>query len=212
MAETYDPARTAVLLVDPYNDFLSEGGKIWPRLKRVADEVGLLDHMRAVIAGARQSGVRVVFVPHRRWQPGDYEDWLCPSPNQRIAMVEHDFAQDSWGGRFHPDLQRHPDDLVAYEHWSSNGFADTDLDLQLRQRGITHVIGIGVLANTCIECTSRGAAERGYHVTLVRDATAAFKPEMMQAALEFNGPTYANAILATSELLAALPEARPAVR
>src|SRR5262245_57393831 len=160
MAATYDPARTAVLLVDPYNDFLSEGGKIWPRLVGVANEVGLLDHMRAVVAGARQSGVRVVFVPDRRWQPGDCEDWICPSTNHRIAIVDHDSALHSCGGQPHPDLQPHADDLVSYAHWSSNGFADTDLDLQLRQRGITHVIGIGVLANTCIECTSRAAAER----------------------------------------------------
>jgi nicotinamidase-related amidase len=212
MVETYDPAHTAVLLVDPYNDFLSEGGKSWPRLERVAHEVGLLDHMRAVIAGARQAGVRVVFVPHRRWQPGDYEDWMHPSPSQRSIMAHQNFARDSWGGEFHPDFQPHSDDVLAYEHWSSDGFADTDLDLQLRQRGITHVIAIGVLANTCIECTSRAASERGYHVTLVRDATAAFQPEMMQAAHEFNGPTYANAILAASELLGALPTVQPAAR
>ena len=49
----YEPSRTALLLVDPYNDFLSDGGKIWPMVKDVADEVGLLDHLRAVVAGAR---------------------------------------------------------------------------------------------------------------------------------------------------------------
>ena len=41
---SYDPSTTAVLLVDPYNDFLSDGGKLWPRVKGIADEVGLLDH------------------------------------------------------------------------------------------------------------------------------------------------------------------------
>ena len=44
----YDPRRTALLLVDPYNDFLAEGGEMWPMVKSVADEVGLLDHLRAV--------------------------------------------------------------------------------------------------------------------------------------------------------------------
>jgi hypothetical protein len=37
----YDKATTALLFVDPYNDFLSEGGKVWPRLKDIAIEVGL---------------------------------------------------------------------------------------------------------------------------------------------------------------------------
>jgi nicotinamidase-related amidase len=49
--------------------------------------------------------------------------------------------------------------------------------------------------------------ELGYHVTLVRDATAAFGREMMHASHDLNGPTYAHAILATSELIAALPPA-----
>jgi len=49
--------------------------------------------------------------------------------------------------------------------------------------------------------------ELGYHVTLVRDATAAFTKERMHAAHELTGPTYAHAILKTSELIAALPSA-----
>ncbi len=48
--------------------------------------------------------------------------------------------------------------------------------------------------------------ELRYHVTLVRDATAAFTKEMMHAAHELNGPTFAHAILTTAELIAALPE------
>jgi nicotinamidase-related amidase len=46
--------------------------------------------------------------------------------------------------------------------------------------------------------------ELGYHVTLVKDATAAFSREMMHAAHELNGPTFAHAILTTQELLAGL--------
>ncbi|SRR5258705_7586604 len=47
--------------------------------------------------------------------------------------------------------------------------------------------------------------ELGYHVTLIKDATAAFDKEGMQAAHEVNGPRFAHAILTTEELLALLP-------
>jgi nicotinamidase-related amidase len=60
---SYEISRTGVLLVDPYNDFLSEGGKTWPRLKEVAESVGLLDHLRAVVTAARDAGIRVFIVP-----------------------------------------------------------------------------------------------------------------------------------------------------
>jgi nicotinamidase-related amidase len=46
--------------------------------------------------------------------------------------------------------------------------------------------------------------ELGYHVTLVRDATAAASAEAMRCAHEINGPTYAHAIVTTAELIAAL--------
>ncbi|MFI2206485.1 isochorismatase family cysteine hydrolase [Streptomyces sp. NPDC020192] len=203
MSDTYDPCHTAVLLVDPFNDFLSEGGKVWPHLEPVATKVGLLDHLRSVVATARENDVRVMFVPHRRWEPGDYDDWDFPSPSQLKIQKMHHFARGSWGGSFHDDFQPQPGEVVVHEHWGSSGFANTDLDFLLKQHGITHVVLVGLLANTCIEATARFAQELGYHVTLVRDATAALGPEMMHAAHELNGPTFAHAIVTTHEVTAA---------
>ena len=79
----------------------------------------------------------------------------------------------------------------------------------MRQRGVTHVIVVGLLANTCIESTARYAMELGYHVTLICDATAAFTKEMMHAAHELNGPTFAHQILTTAALIEALPKSVP---
>jgi nicotinamidase-related amidase len=72
---TYDPKITAVLLVDPYNDFLSEGGKLWSRTKAIAEEVGLLNNLRAIMRAAREDGLGIFFVPHRRWEPLQYKGW-----------------------------------------------------------------------------------------------------------------------------------------
>jgi nicotinamidase-related amidase len=201
---TYPADRTAYLLVDPYNDFLSEGGKVYPMIERVANEVGLLDNLRKLDREVRKQGVPVFFVPHRRWEPGDYEGWSHPNPNQMKVFQRHHFARGEWGGEWHPDFTPKAGDTIVQEHWGSSGFANTDLDFRLKQKGITHVIVAGLLANTCIECTARYASEMGYHVTLVRDATAAFKPEMMHSAHELNGPTFAHSIVTTDELVANL--------
>jgi nicotinamidase-related amidase len=200
----YPKGRTALLLVDPYNDFLSEGGKSYPKLKPIADEVGLLDNLRSLDRAIRDAGIQVAIVPHRRWEPGDYENWDHPNPSQRNIMLGHHFARGEWGGEWHPDFVPRPGDIVAQEHWGQSGFANTDLDMKLKQYGITHVIVVGLLANTCIESTARFAMELGYHVTLVRDATAAFGHEQMHAAHEINGPVFAHAILNTSEVIGAL--------
>ena len=204
----YPHERTALLLVDPYNDFLSEGGKSYTHLKEVADEVGLLDNLRRLDRAVRAAGIQVAIVPHRRWEPGDYERWDHPNPTQQKIMRGHHFARGEWGGEWHPDFAPKPGDIVAQEHWGQSGFANTDLDMRLKQKGITHVVVVGLLANTCIESTARFAMELGYHVTLVRDATAAFAREMMHAAHALNGPTFAHAILTTAEVVAALPKAQ----
>ncbi|MEZ2442297.1 cysteine hydrolase family protein [Chitinophaga sp. RCC_12] len=204
-ALTYQREKTALLFIDPYNDFLSEGGKIWPRVKEVAEANHLLDNLRTIVSAVRQAGVQVFIVPHKRWEPGDYQHWKYPNPTQVGIMERHSFAKGEWGGEWHPDFAPQEGDIIAGEHWAQSGFANTDLDMLLRQHGITHVIAIGLLANTCVESTCRYAMELGYHVTLVKDATAAFTPEMMHAAHVLNGPAYAHAIVTTSELIKALP-------
>jgi nicotinamidase-related amidase len=203
---TYDPKSTAVLLVDPYNDFLSEGGKLFPRAKAIAEGVGLLENLRTIMRAAREAGLGIFFVPHRRSEPGQYDGWKYPTPYQLAGHESQIFAKDTWGGTFHDDFQPLPGDVIVVEHWRSSGFPNTDLDYQLRRHGYEKIVVIGMLANTCIEATGRIGVELGYHVTLVRDATAAYTPEAMHSAMNIDGPTYAHAILTTSELVAALKE------
>jgi nicotinamidase-related amidase len=202
----YDSATTGVLLVDPYNDFLSEGGKVNAPASAVMESVGTLEHMRAIVAAARSAEIRIFYVPHHRAQPADFAGWRYPTPYQLGVHRAQAFAVGTWGGEWHSDFIPQPGDIMAKEHWSS-GFAGTDLDLQLRQRGVEKLILIGMIANTCLEATGRYGMELGYHVTLVRDATAAFSSDAMHAAHEVNGPTFAHAILTTDELLRVLPPA-----
>lgn len=204
--KTYQRAATALLFIDPYNDFLSEGGKVWPRVKDVAEANNLLDNLRTIVTAIRKSGIQVVIAPHKRWEPTDYQHWRNPNPTQqRIMEKTHTFAKGTWGGEWHPDFAPQEGDLVAKEHWAQSGFANTDLDLLLHQHSITHLIIVGLLANTCVECTARYAMELGYHITLIKDATAAFSEEMMHAAHTLNGPTFAHSILSTAEVVQLLP-------
>jgi nicotinamidase-related amidase len=196
----------ALLIVDPYNDFISEGGKLWPRLKETAEAVDCVKHMRQVVAAARAAGIRIFIAPHRRWREGDYADWQSLAPVQRGAAASKVFAEGTWGGDFHPDFQPAPGDIVASQHWASSGFANTDLDLLLKKHGISKVVVIGLRANTCIESTVRHAVELGYDVTLVRDAIASFGWDEMKAALEVNLPLYASALVSTEELVAGFRE------
>ena len=164
-AETCDRDIAALLVVDPYNDFISEGGKIWPRIKAVAEANNCVQNMLQVLNAARQAKLRVFYAMHHRYRAGDYETWKFIAPIQKASWRNKSFEYGTWGGEFRAEFVPAPGEIVAQEHWCSSGFANTDLDLQLKKRGIHQLIVIGLIAHTCIEATVRYAAELGYDVT-----------------------------------------------
>ena len=200
----FDKEITALLLIDPYNDFISEGGKVWDRLKAVVEANQCIPHMVQILEAARKAGIQVFYALHRQYRPGDYETWKYIAPIQKAAWKRKTFEHGTWGGEIRPELKPGPGDVVAAEHWCSSGFANTDLDLQLKKHAIHKLIVIGLIAHTCVEATVRYAAELGYEVTMVKDATADYSDREMQAALEVNIPHYASAIVTTDEVVAAI--------
>ena len=200
----YEKEIAALLVVDPYNDFISEGGKIWDRIRAVAEANDCVPHMLQVLSAARKAKLRVFYALHRRYRPGDYETWKYIAPIQKAAWERKTFEYGTWGGEIRPEFEPEAGEIVASEHWCSSGFANTDLDLQLKKCGIHQLIVIGLIAHTCIEATVRFAAELGYDVTVVKDATADYSDEEMHAALHVNIPNYASAVVTTDEIVTSI--------
>ena len=203
---------TALLVIDPYNDFISTEGKIWPYIREVAERVQAVPNMRALVAAARAAAIQIVFVPHRQFEPGDLEGWKFVNPTHAGALRLQPFVRGSWGAQFHDDFRRQPGDILVQEHWLHSGFASTDLDYRLRMRDVDRLILCGMRANACLEATARWGVELGYHVTIASDATAAFRWEEWAATIEANAPAFAHAILRTEEIVRAwAPPSRIAV-
>jgi ureidoacrylate peracid hydrolase len=203
-----DKEITALLVIDPYNDFISEGGKVWGRIRAVAEANDCVPHMLQVLSAAREAKLRVFYAMHRRYRPGDYETWKYIAPVQKSAWANRTFEYGTWGGEVHPGFEPRPGEIVAAEHWCSSGFANTDLDLQLKKHGIQQLIIMGLIAHTCLESTVRFAAELGYGVTVVRDATADYSDKEMHAALDVNIPRYASHIVTAQEIVDLLSSAQ----
>lgn len=199
---TYEPGSTGLLIIDPYNDFISEGGKLYPYCEETIKALDTVNNMQSVMNACRAVGIRVFIAPHHRWCKGDFLRWKHQPPAQAGASQTQSFAEGTWGGQFHPAFTPQEGDAVAQQHWVSSGFQNTDLDLLLRQSGVEKVIIIGIRANTCVDTTMRYAAELGYHVTLIKDAIAAFSMEEIRVTVEINAPSYASVILSTEEVIA----------
>lgn len=203
MAMTFEGDVTGLLMIDPYNDFISEGGKVWDRLKGIAEANQCVSHMEQILTAARASGLRVFYALHHRYRPGDYETWKYVAPIQKAAWGRKTFEDGTWGGEIHPALVPQAGEIVAQEHWCSSGFANTDLDLQLKKHGIHQLIVVGLIAHTCVESTVRFGAELGYDVTVVSDAIASYSEREMRAALEVTMPNYA-AVVSTTQVIDAI--------
>src|ERR1044071_1300117 len=149
---------TALLVIDPYNDFIAEGGKIWGRIKTVAEANNCVPHMLEVLNASRKAELRVFYSLHHRYRPGDYGTWKYIAPIQRSAWRSKVFENGTWGAEIRGGFEPQPGDIVAQQHWCSSGFANTDLDLLLKKHGIHKLIVIGLIAHTCVEATVRFAA------------------------------------------------------
>jgi nicotinamidase-related amidase len=125
-------------------------------------------------------------------------------PFQKRSWLHKAFEYGTWGGEIRREFEPQPGEIVVLEHWGSSGFANTDLDLQLKKHGIHQLIVTGLIAHTCVEATVRYAAELGYQVTMVKDATADYSDVEMHAALDVNIPNYATAIVTTNEIVEAI--------
>jgi len=115
---------------------------------------------------------------------------------QKAAWLRKTFENGAWGGEIRSEFESQPADIVALEHRCSSGFAKTDLDSQLKTHGIHKLIVIGLIAHCCREAAVRFAAELGYEVTAVKDATASHPDEEMHAAPDIN---YASVIASINE-------------
>ena len=101
---THDKKITALLVIDPYNDFISEGGKYWDRLKAVAEANGCVPHMLQVLNAARKAGLRVFYALHHRYRPGDYETWTYIAPIQKANQSNKSFEYGTWGGEIRSEF------------------------------------------------------------------------------------------------------------
>lgn len=188
---------SALVVIDPVNDFVSRCGKGWLMMREVAGDVGLVSNMRAAIDAARDRAVPVVYAPHRRGRGGPKPRFATPS--QDMARLSGFFT--GFGGRFHPALAPIAGDFVASEHSVSSGFGGTDLDEHLLSIGTEHITICGLLTNTCVESTARQGVDLGYHVSVLTDAVATWTPADQAAAVDGSLRQVVHSLLTTRDFV-----------
>jgi nicotinamidase-related amidase len=125
----------------------------------------IVERTRALLDAFRANGFPVVLVNVAGRAPGRTEQG---------ARANMTFAE-GWTDLL-PELNQQPTDIVVTKR-SLGAFATTDLEQQLKSRGVTQVVVTGVATSGGVEATARQAYEQGFHVTLALDAMTDTRPE-----------------------------------
>lgn len=201
---TFDPASTVLLVIDPVNDFLSEGGAGWEMTKGTVKAHDVIGHLRQAIDAARRKGIPIIYGPMAYTQE-DYASgrMQCRCGINRLMFEQKMFIAGSWGADFHPDLKPADGEIVLLPHKGTDVF-ETDLPQHLERLGTTHLVIAGMTANLCCESTGRRAVENGYDVTFLSDAIGAENMVAYEASIRVNYPLISNAVMKVEEFVAAL--------
>lgn len=199
-----DYSKVALNLADPFNNFLSEQGKLYSYTKETVEGSHMISNIKLMLTAARKNKKQVFYAPHRHTEKGDYLNWRFLAPSHLGSKRTTLFKKGSWGAEFHTELQSVDGDIIIQNHWTASGFTNTDLDFLLKMHGIEEIILCGMRANTCIDSTARYGIESGYHVTLVKDAIGAFNWEEIRVTVEVNFPNYGHQLITAQEFADAL--------
>lgn len=207
---------TAIVVIDPQNDVLSEQGAAWDLVGDSIKENHTVENIERIFKAAKQHNFEVFISPHY-YYPTDY-GWKITATLEQMVLEAKEFYRSGpltldgflgsgadWLDRFKPFIEDGKT-IVVNPH-KVFGPQNNDLTLQLRKRNISKVILLGMLANLCVESHLRDLVEQGFEVLVVKDATAAPRhPELgdgYKAAL-INYGYIANAVLSTHEVVAAM--------
>jgi len=192
---------TAVVLIDVYNDFLHPDGKATAALAESLKDTNTIEHIKDAVAAARKAKIPIYYSLHQQYRDGQYTGMKHMNSMLESLQISKAFQTDSWGAKIYEGLDPDPQngDIIISKHWNQSSFQNTDLDFQLRQRDITKIVFMGLVANTCLETSARVANEFGYHIIMLSDATAGWTTASKNAATEFSWPSFAQEVLTVSE-------------
>jgi nicotinamidase-related amidase len=185
----FEPAHTALVIIDMQRDFLEPGGFG----ETLGNDVGRLrpavDPVRRLLDTFRRRGMMVVHT--KECHAHDLSD--CPPAKHKrgkstLRIGDHGpmgrvLIHGEPGNDFIAELQPEASEVVIRKP-GKGAFYATSLQSELAVRGITHLLITGVTTEVCVQTTMREANDRGFECLLVEDGTESYFPEFKRATLE----------------------------
>ena len=182
LAEKVDPKHTALVVIDMQNDFCHDDGAKAHDGADVSLVQAIVPPLQALIDGAHEAGLPVVFTQavHNQWTDTDVrlERHRTQSPN---------CIEGTWGVEFYGVAPEERDMVLPKARFSA--FLGTELDRAMRMRGVLTLVLTGTATSACVESTAREGFMRDYYIVVAPDACAQGDLSRHEAALRaIDGP------------------------
>ncbi|MFH6959551.1 cysteine hydrolase [Flavobacterium aquidurense] len=175
-------AKTAIVITDPQNDFLSPDGVAWGVVGESVKANNTVANIESLFKIAKQKNMLVFVSPHyyykhdHTWKFEGTLEVLMHSIkmfDRKNALSTDDFENSGadWLNNYKQYINEN--NVIVTSPHKVYGPESNDLSLQLRKQGINKVILAGMSANLCVESHMRELIEDGFEVSVVKDATAA---------------------------------------
>lgn len=190
MLNELDPRRTALVLIDLQNWTL--GMPIAPHAASA-----IVGQAARLARSLRASGGTIILT--RAAFSAGYADALRQPVDVPLPLPEGGIPPEALA--FSPEFDVEPDVVITKRQWSA--FHGTELDLQLRRRGISTIVLGGVMTNFGVESTARDAWQHGYSVIVAEDVSSSIKADMHRFSTEMILPRVAR-VRSTADILGSL--------
>lgn len=184
-----DPSKTAVVLIEYQNDFVSEGGALHGAVEAVMDKTDMLANTKKLVQAARAAGATIMHAPIT-FAAGYNEISAHPYGILKGVVDGAAFIKGGWGGAIADEMAPEEGDIVIEGKRGLDTFASTNLDFILRSKGIETLVLGGFLTNCCVESTMRSGYENGYKVITLSDCVAATSVEEHENAITYDYPMF----------------------
>ncbi|HIW51612.1 MAG TPA: cysteine hydrolase [Candidatus Blautia intestinavium] len=173
--------RTAIILIEPQNDFLTEGGTMYAFIKDQLKERNVIANLQELLKGAREKGVKIFYVPFHSFEEGFPELKKGGPAYEGLRGLEIDMKADwgtgAWlrgtpGPEIIKELTPQKGDIIVEGKKTLDAFHSTAIDYLLRANEIEYAVFAGFHTNWCVESSARSAYDKGYRVVVVGDCTA----------------------------------------
>jgi nicotinamidase-related amidase len=186
---TFDPATTALVVIDMQRDFVEPGGFGESLGNDVSRLRSTIKPLEAVLAGTRAAGITVIHtreghmpdlsdLPPAKLNRGDAALRIGDEGPMGRILIRGEYGQD-----IIDELAPTEGELVI-DKPGKGAFYATNFGDVLAEKGITNLVVTGVTTEVCVHTTVREANDRGYECLVLSDCVGSYFPDFQRAALE----------------------------